>query len=180
MRNTLLAAVSLLALAPASATPEVLDSSANGFTVKATIYIKAVPADVYRRLIHNVGDWWNPRHTFSGDAHNLSIEEKVPGCFCEKLPDGGGVRHMEIINLAPGKSITMSGAIGPMQTLAATGTMRIELTPTHEGAKLDVTYAIAGYFAKGMNTWSAISDTVVTEQFTRLKNLIETGDPAPK
>jgi hypothetical protein len=31
-----------------------------------------------------------------------------------------------------------------------------------------------------MNTWAAPMDSVLREQFTRLKNYIEHGDPAPK
>jgi hypothetical protein len=60
-----------------------------------------------------------PSHTFSGNAHNLSIEEKAMGCFCEKLPDGGGVSHMEVVYFAPGKTLRLSGALGPLNTWAA-------------------------------------------------------------
>ncbi len=178
--SSILFAIAIFALSPERAKPEVVDSSAGGFTVKTTLDINAVPDEVYRKLVRNVGEWWNSAHTFSHDAHNLSIEEKPMGCFCEKLPNQGGVRHMEILAIAPGKELVMSGAIGPMQSLAATGTMRVQLSPIHGGTKLEVQYAIAGYLAKGMNAWAAISDSVVTEQFTRLKNYIEHGDPAPK
>jgi hypothetical protein len=148
--------------------------------VKITLQIKAAPEDVYRRLIHNVGDWWNSEHTFSGNAHNLSIEEKPMGCFCEKLPNGGGVRHMEVVFLAPGKAVVLAGGLGPLQSIAATGSMKIQLSPAEGGARLDVTYTVAGYVPAGMNTWAAPVDTVLTEQFTRLKNYVEKGDPAPK
>jgi uncharacterized protein YndB with AHSA1/START domain len=148
---------------------EVADSAAGGFTVKVTEQIAASPAAVYKQLIR-VGEWWNPRHTFSGDAHNLSIEEKAGGCFCEKLPDGGGVRHMQVIHIAPGKTLVMSGAIGPLQSLAATGTMAFQLAPNGDGTKLTVTYAVAGYLPAGMNTWAAPVDSVITEQVGRLKN----------
>ncbi len=170
----------ILALAPASALAEIVDSSAGGFTVKTTLSIHAAPAEVYRRLVHNIGDWWNPRHTFSGDAHNLSIEEKAMGCFCEKLPNQGSVRHMEVLLANPGKALVLSGAIGPMQSLAASGTMRIELSADGDATKLEVRYAVAGYLAAGMNTYAASADSVVTEQFTRLKNYIERGAPEPK
>ena len=75
----------LLAFASAFASAEVLDSAANGFTVKTTLNIKAAPDEVYRKLVHDIGEWWNSAHTFSGDAHNLSIEDRLGGCFCEKL-----------------------------------------------------------------------------------------------
>jgi hypothetical protein len=71
----------------------------------------------------------------------------------------------------------MLGAIGPMQELAATGTMTIQLSPAASGTTLEVKYAVGGYFPKGTNTWTAPVDRVITEQFTRLKNYIERGDP---
>jgi len=159
---------------------EVVDSSPGGFTTKTTLNIQASPDAVYRTVIHNVGDWWNSEHTFSGSSHNLSIEEKPGGCFCEKLPDNGGVRHMVVVFLAPGKSITLSGGLGPLETIAATGTMRIQLSAVEGGTKLEMTYAAAGYLPAGMNTWAAPVAAVLTEQFTRLKNYVEHGDPAPK
>ena len=48
------------------------------------------------------------------------------------------------------------------------------------GTKLEVTYAVAGYLPAGMNTWAAPVDGVLEEQFTRLKNYVETGDPVHK
>lgn len=172
-------AFALLALAPGTAFPEVADSSASGFTVKVVISIQAAPTEVYRRLIR-VADWWNPAHTWSGDSRNLSLEEKVTGCFCEKLPEGGGVRHMEVVNLAPGKTLVLTGGLGPLQSIAATGNMSIQLSPDGPATKLALTYAVAGYLAGGMDKWAAPVDTVLAEQMARLKSHIEKGDPSPK
>jgi hypothetical protein len=180
MRKNGLLAVVILAVIPGWAGAEVVDSSANGFTVKVTLSIQAAPEDTYRRLIHNVGDWWSSAHTFSGDSHNLSIEEKPMGCFCEKLPNLGSVRHMEVVFFALGKTLGLAGALGPLQSLAATGSMRIQLSAVEGRTKLEVVYAVAGYLPKGMDTWAAPVDSVLTEQFTRLKNYTERGDPAPK
>jgi uncharacterized protein YndB with AHSA1/START domain len=159
---------------------EVADSAANGFTVKLSVTIQAPPQEVYRRLVHNVGDWWDPDHTFSGDSHNLSIDDKTMGCFCEKLPSGGAVRHLETIRVDPGKTLVLSGALGPLQSMAATGTLTIQLAPEGEGTKLAVVYALTGYFPAGMNTLAAPVDSVLTQQFTRLKAFVETGKAAPK
>lgn len=167
----------LCVLAPRWVAAEVVDSSAGGFTVKETLTIQAAPQEVYRRILR-VGDWWNSQHTFSGEAHNLSIEEKAGGCFCEKLPNGGGVKHMEVVNLTPGKTIVMHGALGPLQTLAATGSMAIQVSAAEGGAKLEVTYAVAGYMAGGMNALAAPVDGVLKEQVTRLKSYVERGDAA--
>ena len=169
----------LWALGPAAARAEVADSAAGGFTVKIATTIEAPAADVYRKLVRNVGEWWDPVHTFSGDAHNLSIEDKPMGCYCEKLPgQGGGVRHMEVIYFVPGKALRMTGAIGPMQGLAAAATMTFELAAAEGGGtKVSVTYAVAGYLPGGMNTFAAPVDGVLTQQLTRLKNYVERGDP---
>jgi uncharacterized protein YndB with AHSA1/START domain len=170
--------LSLVALfIPALAQAAVGDSSANGFTVKLALTIQAPPQEVYARLVHGIGDWWSSAHTFSSDAHNLSIDDKPMGCFCERLPSGGGVRHMEVINADPGKRLVLSGALGPLQSMAATGSLTIQLAPEGGGTKLAVTYAVSGYLPAGMNTWAATVDAVLTEQFTRLKSLVETGNP---
>jgi uncharacterized protein YndB with AHSA1/START domain len=178
MSKTGLLAITLFAAALARA--DVADSSANGFTVKLSLTIQAPPQDVYARLVHNVGDWWNSEHTFSGDAHNLSIDDKPMGCFCEKLPGGGGVKHMEVVNANPGKTLVLSGALGPLQSLADTGSLTIQLIPDGSGTKVGVQYSVVGYLAAGMNTWAAPVNGVLTEQFTRLKSLIETGKAAAK
>jgi uncharacterized protein YndB with AHSA1/START domain len=180
MKVHLLLTAVILALAPNRAPAEVLDSAGNGFVVKITVNIKAAPDEVYRKIVRNVGDWWNSEHTFSHDAHNLSIEEKPMGCFCEKLPNNGGFRHMQVIQLAPGKGLILNGAMGPLNSIAATGNMVFQLSPADGGTKLDVTYSVVGYQKAGMNTWAAPIDGVLGEQITRLKNYIEHGNPAPK
>jgi uncharacterized protein YndB with AHSA1/START domain len=156
-----------------AARADVADSAANGFTIKITLNVQAAPADVYRNLVHNVGEWWNAEHTFSRDAHNLSIEDRPMGCFCEKLPDGGGVRHLEVVYAAPGKALVMTGGLGPFQSMAATGSLSVQLTPASGGTKISVTYAVTGYFPSGMNTWAAPANAMLTDQFTRLKAFVE-------
>jgi uncharacterized protein YndB with AHSA1/START domain len=158
----------------------VTDSAFNGFTVKISLSVQAPPDRVYKTLVHNIGDWWDSDHTFSGDAHNLTIEEKPMGCFCEKLPNAGAARHMEVVNFAPGKGLVMTGGLGPLQSLATTGSMTIQLAPAGDGTKLDVTYAIGGYLDGGLNQLAAPVDGVLTQQFTRLKNYVEHGDPKAK
>jgi hypothetical protein len=168
----------IFCMAALALTAEVVDSATNGFTVKTTLSIKAAPDAVYRQVIH-VGDWWDSAHTFSGDAHNLSIEEKPMGCWCEKLSNGGGVRHMEVVFLSPGKKLVMVGGLGPLQSMATAGTMTFQLSPAEGGTRLEVTYTVAGYFPAGLNTLAAPVDSVLGQQFARLKNYMEKGNPAP-
>jgi hypothetical protein len=74
----------------------------------------------------------------------------------------------------------MHGTLGPLQSIAANGSMQIQLSAADGGTKLEVTYAVSGYLAAGMNTWAAPVDSVLKEQFTRLKGYVEHGDPAAK
>jgi uncharacterized protein YndB with AHSA1/START domain len=177
MRFKIAVAALICALAH-TAVADVADSAASGFTLKIVTQIQASPADVYKLLVHNVGDWWNSAHSFSGDAHNLSIEDRPLGCFCEKLSGGGGLRHMEVIFAAPGKLLRMSGGLGPLQGMATAGSMTFAFTPAEGGTKLEVTYAVLGYSAQGMSALAAPVNMVLTEQIMRLKSYIETGKPA--
>ena len=176
MKLTLVLAV-IFCMAAQAMTGEVVDSASNGFTVKSTLSIKAAPDAVYRQIIH-VGDWWDSAHTFSGDAHNLYIEEKPMGCWCEKLPKQGSVRHMEVVFLSPSQRIVMVGGLGPLQSMATAGTMTFELSPANGETKLAVTYTVGGYLPAGLNTLAAPVDGVLGQQFTRLKNYMEKGNPA--
>ena len=111
-------------------------------------------------------------------------DPKPMGCWCEKLPNGGGVRHMQVVMVMPGKMLVMTGGLGPLQSMAATGSMNFKLSPEQGGTKLEITYAVTGYLPAGMNSLAAAVDGVLTEQFTRLKNYVEKGNPeaasAPK
>ncbi len=182
MSSKVLIMVTLIILAagvlvPALARGEVTDSAANGFTVRITMVVKAPPPEVYDRLVHHVGDWWNSDHTFSGDAHNLSIEEKPMGCFCEKLANGGGVRHAEVILVSPGKSLVMSGMLGPLQKFGGSGTLSFVVTVVGRDTKLDFIYAVGGYLPDGLNTWAGPANAMWTEQLNRLRSYVETGSP---
>jgi hypothetical protein len=70
-------------LTPAFARADVADSAANGFTVKLADSSPSAgglppPGSQPRRLA-------GLHAHLSGDAHNLSIDDKPMGCFCEKL-----------------------------------------------------------------------------------------------
>src|SRR5690349_5681341 len=95
------------------------------------------------------------------------------GCFCETIPGRGAVRHMEVLRYELGKIPVMSGALGPMQPLAVTGTMTIQLSEADGGTKLDLTYAVSGYLAAGLNTWAAPSDGMLKGQMAHLKDFVE-------
>jgi uncharacterized protein YndB with AHSA1/START domain len=176
--SLIVAALLALAMPQITARAEVTDSAPGGFTVKLTVTIHTAPEEVYRKLVHNVGDWWDSSHTFSQDAHNLSIDERPMGCFCERLKDGGAARHMEVIYFQPGKTLRMSGGLGPLQSLPVSGVATFSLSPTSDGTKLDLVYAIGGYSPQGLAPIAPVVDQVLAEQLNRLKSYVETGKAA--
>ena len=100
MRSCSLGVIALMILSGTSAqsAPQV---TPNGFLVKLEVSVNTPAAKVYDALVGQIGSWWNPEHTYSGDAKNLSIDARPGGCFCEKLPNGGGIEHARVIYVVP-------------------------------------------------------------------------------
>ena len=86
--------VVLVVLGTGPAQAAVVDSTQAGFLVRSEVVVQAAPDSVYRALTARIGAWWSSEHTFSGVSRNLSLDAVPGGCFCESLPEGGGVRHL--------------------------------------------------------------------------------------
>jgi len=178
MRLNLATPAILVAILAVPLRGEVIESTAAGFLVRNAATIGAPPATVYTALTDKVGGWWDPVHTFSHDSHNLSLDAKPGGCFCERFPDGGGVQHMSVIFASPGKLLRLSGAIGPLQEAALAGTMTWNLSPAGNGTTVEMSYAVGGFRPGGFRDIPAVVDGVLRGQLARLKAFIETGRPA--
>lgn len=168
-----------LALVSAPASAEVMSVGPGGFAVKHEVAVKVSPGPLYDALTVKVGSWWNPEHTFSHDARNLSIAAVPGGCFCERFPDSGGVQHMTVVYASPGKALRMIGALGPLQGLGVAGSLTWDLKKSDAGTTLVVTYGIGGYMAGGFEKIAPVVDGVIGEQVARLKAFAETGSPNP-
>ena len=142
MRVYLVALPILCAMLAAPVRGEVIESTAAGFSVRNAAAINATPANVYTALTDKVGGWWDPAHTFSRDARNLSVDAKPGGCFCERFPNGGGVQHMSVVFASPGKLLRLTGAIGPLQEAALAGTMTWNLAETGGGTTVELVYTV--------------------------------------
>ena len=174
------AALGLLAIqaaAPGSARAEVFDKSDAGFTSRNIAIIAARPADVYTCLVRDVGKWWDPQHSYSKDAGNLSIDARAGGYFLEKLPDGGSVLHFTVVNAEPGKMLRLVGAMGPLQASGVSGSLTWQLKPEGEGTSVDLVYVVGGYYPGGFETIAPLADKVLGEQLQRLKAYIERSKP---
>ena len=159
-----------------AALADVVKTADYGFEVRNQLAINAPAMEVYRGL-GQIGRWWNPEHTYSGRSANLSLALKAGGCFCEKLPGGGGVQHMTVVLAIPGKRLRLSGALGPLQSEGAAGSLDWEIVGKDGETVVVQDYVVGGYSRKGWQTWSAPVDEVLHGQLQRLKNFVETGKP---
>jgi len=150
----------------------VVDAGATGFTVKIVQHIVAPPAKVFSTAIA-IGTWWGADHSYSGVAANITIDPRPGGCWCEKLLNGGGVKHMEVVFVDPGKLLRFTGGLGPMQAMAATGSLTWEFKAAGDGTDLTWTYAVTGYQPGGFQQLAPVVDGVLASQLTNLKTVAE-------
>ena len=161
---------------PAQSAPEI---SPNGFLVKFDVSINAPAPKVYEVLVGHIGSWWNPEHTYSHDAKNLSIDARPGGCFCEKLPNGGGIEHLRVVYVAPPQVVRFSGALGPLQASGVAGSMTWKLTGAPDSTRLELSYGVGGFIPGGFEKMAPAVEAMLREQLDRLKLFVETGKPTP-
>ncbi|MBA3942164.1 MAG: hypothetical protein C0520_13220 [Sphingopyxis sp.] len=167
--------VAAFSAAPASA--KVIDQSEIGFTVAHTAQVAASPEDVWK-MLRMPQNWWSAEHSWSGDAANFWLDSQAGGCFCEKLPDpagatkpGGGpgpglgsVQHARILFARPNELMRLSGAFGPLQGEALTGTLTIQIKKTPTGSALRFDYVVGGYMRFKVADIAPAVDKVIGEQ----------------
>jgi uncharacterized protein YndB with AHSA1/START domain len=169
MKSAILIAVALAA--PASA--KVVADNAAGFAIEHEAVIAASPQRVYA-AIGQPARWWSSAHSWSGKAANLTLDLRAGGCFCERLPGGGGVEHARVVMAWPGKLVRMTGALGPLQSEALAATLTWELKPAPGGTQVKLTYVVAGFARTARAALPGAVDGVLGEQLTRLKAFAET------
>ena len=168
MRAIPLIGLSLLA-SPAAA--EVVSAGPNGFHVRQSVQI-VVPTDTAYAGFGRVGSWWNKEHTYSGDSANLSMALNPGGCFCERLPNGGGIEHMRVAFVDPGKRVVLTGSLGPLLFEATSGVMDMKFERTAGGSKITMDYRVAGFSNGGAEKLAPLVDGVLAEQFKRYREYV--------
>jgi uncharacterized protein YndB with AHSA1/START domain len=165
-----LAALAIALSAPAAA--EVVSSAPTGFATRNAATVAAAPPEVWAALVQPAR-YWNPQHSWSGDAENFALDPRAGGCFCEALPkSGGSVKHAEVLYADPGAQLRMSGAFGPLQSEALTGTLTVKLTAVEGGTRIEWSYLVGGYASFDLAGIAPAVDGVMAEQLTRLAGLL--------
>ena len=176
MRMMAWAALAVGSALSGGARADVVEAQPGGFQVKETAEI-AAPADKVWASLGQIGAWWNPEHSWSGDAKNLTLELKPGGCLCEALSHGGGVRHLTVVLVSTGKTAILEGALGPLIFSGGAGHLVWSLAEKDGHTALTQTYYMGGYFPGGFDKIAPAVDGVLTDQIHRLKAYVETGKP---
>lgn len=166
MRLTIALALGLAAM-PASA--EVVASASHGFHVRHQVPLAAGDADAWNAFAR-IGEWWGKDHTYSGDSANLALSLTPGGCWCERLPAGGGVEHMRVSYVDPGKRALLTGSLGPLLFEGTSGAMDVRIEPSGNASNLILDYKVAGFAAGGGERYAPIVDKVLGEQLKRLRS----------
>lgn len=178
MRIWIIVTVALTSLSPL-VNAAVTATSAGGFVSEHIVTIAAPRTRVFQALTDEVGRWWNPAHSYSGNSANFSIDARPGGCFCERLNDGG-VAHMTVVFVQRDAALRMLGGLGPLQAMSVSGSMTFTLSDTsQQTTRLHYTYAVGGYSPEGLGGLATPVDQVQLDQLERLRRYVETGDPEP-
>ena len=137
-----------------------------------------VPQQAAYEAFGQVGRWWNAGHTYSGKSENLSMALQSGGCFCERFPAGGGIEHMRITYVDPGKRIILTGSLGPLLYEATIGVMDMKFERIAGGSKVTMDYKVSGFADGGADKLAPIVDSVLADQFKRYREYARR--PGPK
>lgn len=188
MRLVAVSIFSALALA-APAAAEVTATGEGAFISRNAVEVEASQWAAWQAMIAP-NTWWNPDHSYSGDAANMYLDAQATGCFCEKLPvpkeappgtRPGSVEHMHVVYVAPGAALRMVGGLGPLQSEAVKGVLTITFKPL-DGGKTRILweYAVGGYMRYETPKIAGLVDKVVAEQLGRLGAKLGLAAPAAK
>lgn len=151
-----------------AASAEVTGKAPDGMTIHIVVEAKMDRDAMWARLV-DPSLWWNPAHSYSGEAKSLSLDAQAGGCWCE-MWNGGEVEHGRVIMVMPKETLRLDAPLGPLQALGvqATLTFTLEDGKAAGATKLTVDYHVSGSSLSGLDQLAAPVDGVLTEQVTRL------------
>ncbi len=180
MKQTLRIILALVALSSVTAVKaEVTNTADNGFTVQHQTVISGDTEAVWKAMIAP-SRYWSGDHSWSGNAENFYLVPQAGGCFCELIrttsddnikSSDGSVQHMRVIYAHNNKMLRLSGALGPLQGEAVTGTLTMLLQPQGAATVARFTYKVGGYMEFPVDQIAPAVDGVIGEQLARLAAL---------
>ncbi|MEM6775926.1 MAG: SRPBCC domain-containing protein [Pseudomonadota bacterium] len=150
--------------APAHA--EVVSASDSHFTLRHDGHTSRSVEDTWQRLIRP-SSWWDPRHSYSGDAANISLELEVGGLWREDW-DGGSVAHGTVLFIDEEKTLRLEAPFGPLQGMGAYVVWTITLEAAEEGTNVVFEESAIGPAGANYQAMAEAVDGVKTEAMRNL------------
>ena len=174
-RRLKLIAIAALATVTTATRADVRQSAPDGFVVGFAQTVPTSPAKAFAAIV-DVGRWWNPEHSYSGNAANLALRAEAGACFCEAW-DGNSVRHGTVIMALRDQVLRIDGALGPLQGMAVTGILTIGLKAEGAGTTVTLLYRVNGAAGSALDKLAPDVDAMLAGQFARLTSVLTTGKP---
>ena len=173
MRRSILLVAWLLVFSQA-AHGELTAVGEGGFAVRHSVTVQAAHARVFQTMVGDISAWWLKDHTWSGNAANLSIEQRAGGCFCEQLPEGGSVEHMRVIFIRPGSLVRLQGGLGPLQDMGLNGALSWKVSAVEGGgSRIEWSYNVHGFVEGGFKESATAVERVLGQQLASLAAELE-------
>lgn len=170
---------SLIGLSSLTLKAEVQRSAADGFQIELVRKVELDRTKAMQVLVEGLAQWWDADHSYSGDAANFSMDLKQ-GCLLEELPDGGFVRHMEIVFYQPGKLLRLTGGLGPLQEMGVQGAMTFRFDGSADGlTTIRMQYNVVGSQLQQLDQLAIVVDRVLAGQMDRLRDACARSAAAP-
>lgn len=179
MRSGFAMIVGLALSCSGAARAEIVSAGPSGFNIRHVTELPNITAPVVWAALADIGKWWDPEHTYSGDSRNLTLEPFVRGCLCEKLSLYAGIEHATVVYAQPAKTLRLKGAIGPLQEFGVSGSMTWQIEPAGGGSRITLSYSAGGFADRPLADWAPIVDEVLGGQLQRLERFITLGNAEP-
>ena len=160
----ILSIFALIAAVPASAGVPIV--TPNTFIVQH-IFELSVPPEQAFRAFGRLPRWWDPEHTYSGNASNLSFRLRAGGCLCERLRQRGSVEHLRVALVQPGDRLVLTGALGPLLFQGVAGVLDVQFGKSSRGTMVVMDYRVAGFAYGNAEKVAPLVDKVLGEQAKR-------------
>lgn len=167
MKRRVTGLVAAFLLIVGSAHADVTAKAPDGFSLHIASVVKLDRDAAWARLV-DMASWWNPAHSYSGDAAAMSLDARAGGCWCE-IWSGGEVEHGRVIFVMPQRVLRANAALGPLQQMGVDAVLTFELADGAESGttKVIVDYNVSGSSISGLDAIAATVDGVLKEQVAR-------------
>jgi len=155
----------LICIISAPVQSEIKKTSSTGFIIQHSINVADDRTAVFQAMTQNIGAWWSPAHSFSGDADTMLLDKN---CFCERWEDNL-VRHLNTTIWIQNEKVVMHGGLGPLKELGLSGTMTWSLSQAENSmTTISWKYHVFGYSETDLPGLAVAVDGVLEQQINNL------------